>query len=240
MRITFILSLLFTVTFLQAQSKSKIAHWGGLHNIHIKNKEYSSRSYRADSILILNKELLDKQYSFGIHYRQGKKNNTYYQIDFIGVGWKGSEDLTTVTRLDIGLTQIVGGEEIEEWNVETGFQMGRFFPLLTNLNADIGVRAFSYYKYRKQEYAVSTINGQTDNSLGLGLNVKVGLNYQLFRNINIGYHITPMTIRGFWNKNFVDNPTFPNDQTTNRRIKLTGRYFEDMIAMQNFRISFVF
>ena len=239
MRLTSLLILILTTTILNAQSKEAEETWIGLSNLFFKSKDMNTvTSFNTNPSIILHKELIDHQFHFRFYYRKINKKKVYQQLDLFEIGWTRNKNSIAVDNGNF--IEIIGGKDIKSFNFLLGYQKGKLFPIVSRLNGDIGIRGFGWYNKASETPLTSTGFPLKIKSAGLGLNLVMGLNYQVHKRINIGYSIVPASVMVFWNETVVDNPILPLRLKRARSIELESSFFKSIIGLRNFNISYAF
>lgn len=236
MRLSSVLILMLTITSLHAQTKEADEKWIGINNLFFKNKDTNTSSPLPAGTLL--EELLDKQLSFGLYYRKINKKKVYKQFDLLAISWKESKEKTV--QLSSWYPEITSGKEVKEFNVLVGYQQGKLFQIKPKLYGDVGIRTYAWYKTIDNKPLNSAGYPISVKSTGIGLNLEVGLNYQVFKRINIGYNIVPVAFKMFWNEDYTHNPILPETQKRERSLKFNNDFFDSVINLRNFHISYVF
>jgi hypothetical protein len=108
------------------------------------------------------------------------------------------------------------------------------------INHIINHRLYAWYEINKDIPVTSAGFPLTITSAGLGLNLELGLNFQVIKQLNIGYRIIPVAGRLFWEETHLDDPRFPPSNRSVQKIKGDGDLFQSIIGLRNFHISYCF
>lgn len=241
----FFFLLLFVLSVASPLNGQKNVHqkWLGLHNIYY----YNSKNFFIDTLMPIPKIQQYKtttdeknEISFGLHYRIMKGNNTYHEMEFISFDFRESDNLVTLRDTAINFLLIIGGERNKRTNIQLGYRIGKLFPVIKNLTADVAIGAYPFYNRIFVDPAVNSKYSFWDTRIGLSLDVRMGLNYQINQNIIIGYSFRPMICRGFWQRNFVDNPLLQYFQKAMEKVEFDADFLNDLLDFRNFSVSYVF
>ena len=241
MRLTSILILMLALTSLHAQSRKSTEKWIGVNNLSFKNKDMNTTvPLQTDSSILIHTGLLDKQFSIGLYFRIINKKRIYQQFDLFQMGWNRDKEDTIVDRTNLGYTQTLGGKDIKSFNLLLGYQIGKLFPIIPKLTGDVGIRGF--FKYRKVDETPLSSSSYLRNikSTGLGLNLTVGLNYQVHKKINIGYHFVPISTALCLTKTDTNNPILTPRASNTKNLDFESSFFKSIIGTRNIDISYVF
>ncbi len=232
----FLISML-TMTSLFAQSTGKREKWIGINNLAFKNHATKSLTpLPSDPSAMFDKGEINRQFSFGIYYRIIHENKPYQQFDLLAIGW--AKDETYGNIIKDNQLQPVNGAVVNTLNLLIGYQRGKLHPITSKLNGDIGIRGNVWYQNIK-ETPTTGFNSKS-KSIGLAFDLKVGLNYQIFKKINIGYNIIPASSNFCWTQELTNNPFLPEPQRTHSAINIDLFLFKSILSTSNISISYVF
>ncbi|WP_367390725.1 hypothetical protein [Lewinella sp. LCG006] len=230
--------LLLFSTSLLGQKRAMPDQWIGLHNFYYQNKS-DVKQYTPDSILFLTTEDHDAALSLGMYYRIIKENNTYHHFDVFAFDLTTKEDLMVIERRDLGIAEPFRGSRVETTDIRFGYRRGKMFPLLNRLTADASVGGYPVYQ-RKTTTPFSYVKFPVRETwLGMGLNIHLGLNYQIHKNINIGYSFIPVAGQWSWYEERVENPILTEQQKVNRSARMDTQAFASILDFRNFNINYV-
>jgi hypothetical protein len=208
-----------------------------------KNQASSDRRLFSpgDSSLWVAEESLDRQLSLGFSFRKVKANGVYEQFDLLELNWLKTRDATLVERQSSGArAEPSRGQEVEVFSALTGYQIGKLFPIVSCLSADVGVRGTAWYQRSTDTPLTSQGFPGRTKSAGLGLNLELGVIFQVHERINIGYHFIPATVKGFWQEEKSENPILTLEQQRERSVEFTGELLESVLNFRNIHINYIF
>ncbi|MEO0684071.1 MAG: hypothetical protein AAFY76_03230 [Cyanobacteria bacterium J06649_11] len=244
MRLCITLILTLTLININAQSNNNQEPWVGLNNIFYKSKDVitSRLLIPSDSNIVAVDELIDHQLSLGLFFRRNRKDNTYYQIDF-SLNRNRYLDATVVEKTMMNGATIIEptrGQEIKTFNTSAGYRKGKTFRMIPKLYIDVGVRGSIWYQKENITPVTAMPFPLENTSFGIGLSVIGGFNYQVFDKLIIGYNLTPISIIGYWNREYVDNRVLTDDQKINTSVNFDSSFFESTIDLRNILIAYIF
>lgn len=182
-----------------------------------------------------------KSLSFGIHYRLVQSSGFYQHFDFIAFDWDEKDEVGMVTLEDgEELVEPVYGSNKAVHQFIAGYQVGKLFPIVDKLTADVGLRGNA--RYRKQSITPYTSNNFPVDStaIGLGLNLELGVNYKIGDHFVIGYHFIPAALDFFWHEEITHRPDLPMRQRLSRAFFFDARLAENVLSFGNISLSYVF
>ncbi len=243
MRLSTVLILFIIMGGVNAQSNQFPEKWIGLNNLFFKNKDISKTSIQfttsGDSLLVIN-ESLDQQLSFGISFRKINKKGGYDEFDIFAINSSKNREVSSEQLVDSPITEPLRGQESKSLRLQIGYQRGKLLPILPRLNADLGLSGSVWYETNKTT-PVTSAGFPVDTRLaGVGLNVELGLNFQIIKQLNIGYSIFPITSNVAWRETTVNNPILPVDQRVERDLKFDADLFKSTFEWRNFHIRYCF
>jgi hypothetical protein len=230
-----LLSLLSTS--LVGQRRDMPDRWIGLHNFYYQNRSEVDQ-YTPDSNRIITIEDHDAALSLGIYYRVFKENNSYHHFDVFAFGLTTDENGTSSLNTNNNLFQYIRGARRETTNIRFGYRRGKMFPLLNRLTADASVGGYPVYQ-RKKTIPFSIGFPRRETWLGMGLNIHLGLNYQIHKNINIGYSFVPVAGQWSWYEKRVENPILTDNQKRTRSARMDTEIFASVLDFRNININYV-
>ena len=239
MRLTFLLILIFSITNLCAQSSGKTEKWFGISNSFAKNKSTNTTVFLADSSIRVDKGWLDKQFSIGFYYRRISEKGIYQQYDLFEMAWKKNKNEVKVDK-GMGVNGPIKGTDVKIFNVLLGYQVGKLFKITPKFKADIGIRTFFWYQ-KADTIPLSAISSPFETkSLAVGVNLALGIYYQIHEKINIGFSVIPGSITVFWNEVYLDNPVLTTRARYRRNTDYNGNLFKPLFGFKNIKVSYIF
>lgn len=235
----FFLLMLFSTNHLHAQQRYSSDQWVGLHNMYYQNTDNSRVDTNALQTRVTTQIDKEKALSFGVHYRTINENKVYQQIDIFSLDLAVVEDLLVAETIGQTIFEPTRGAEVKTTNVRLGYQRGKMFPLVNRMTADVGVGGYPTYIRKERTPFTSVGFPVRETWLGLGLNIHLGLNYQIHENINIGYSFIPVSAQWFRYEERVENPILTERQQTNSEARLETSVFDSVLDFRNVRISYV-
>ena len=234
------LLLLFCQNSVQAQREIQ-EQWYGLHNLHFKNKRdlFIDTAQLSTQMGILTRKDFEKNYSFGLHYRLVLENSLYHQFDIITLAINEREDLLLFEAFAFQISEPTRGSIITDTDLQLGYRLGKLFTIAKGLTADASTGFYPTYKRLFTQPLTSAGFPKRQTRLGLGIDLRLGLNYQLHPRVNIGYHISPALFQWFWLEDYTENPILTQRQKSKISVEMQTTFFEDLLQIQNFRISYV-
>lgn len=242
-RLSHILLSLLSISAPTLGQKDMQQKWLGIHNLYYQN----SRTDQLDTLMPIPKLQQYKttsdennEISFGLHYRIMKGNNTYHEMEFISFDFRESNNLVTLRDTTRNYILIIGGERNKSTNIQMGYRLGKLLPVINNLTADVAIGAYPFYNRISVDPASNSKYPFWDTRIGLSLDVRMGLIYQITQNIIIGYSFRPVICRGFWHRNFVDNPLLQYFKKAIEKVEFDADFLNDLLDLRNFSVSYVF
>lgn len=233
----FALLLIFSTSLL-GQKRAMPDQWIGLHNFYYQNKSEVNQ-YTSDSISFLTAEDHDAALSMGMYYRIIKENNSYHHFDIFAFDLTTKEDLRVTERVGSQIYEPTSGAIVETTDIRFGYRRGKMFPLRNRLTADASVGGYPVYQ-RKYITPLTSIGfPRSETWLGVGLNIHLGLNYQIHKNINIGYSFIPVAGQWSWYEERVENPILTKRQQVNRSARMDTDAFASVLDFRNINLRYV-
>jgi hypothetical protein len=234
----FALLLMFSTSLL-AQKRAMPDQWIGLHNFYYQNRTKVNQ-YFPDSIRTITIEDHDAALSLGAYYRVIKENNTYHHFDLFAFDLTTKEDLTVTERVGSQIYEPTKGARIETTDIRFGYRRGKMFPLLNRLTADASVGGYPVFQRKTTTPLTSIGFPRSEKWLGLGLNIHLGLNYQVHKNINIGYSFVPVAGQWSWYEKRVENPILTERQKiVDSSARMDIDAFASVLDFRNININYV-
>ena len=234
------LLLLFCQNSVQAQREIQ-ERWYGLHNLHYKNKRdlLIDTAHLSTPMGILTIKDFEKNYSFGLHYRVVQENSFYHQFDIITLAITKRENLTLFEAFAAQVSEPTRGSITTDTDLQLGYRLGKLFAIAKGLTADASTGFYPTYQRLFTQPLISAGFPKRQTRLGLGIDLRLGLNYQLHPRVNIGYHISPALFQWFWLEDYTENPILTQRQKGKTSAEMQTAFFENLLQIQNFRISYV-
>lgn len=233
----FALLLIFSTSLL-AQKRAMPDQWIGLHNFYYQNKSKVNQ-YTSDSITFITIEDHDSALSLGAYYRVIKDNNSYHHFDLFAFDLATKEHLVVQERVGSQIYEPTRGSLVETTDIRFGYRRGKMFPLLKRLTADASVGGYPVYQRKITTPLTSIGFPRRETWLGLGLNIHLGLNYQIHKKINIGYSFIPVAGQWSWYEERVENPILTESQQTTRSARMDTEAFASVLDFRNINIRYV-
>ncbi|MGH1433056.1 MAG: hypothetical protein ACRBG0_01205 [Lewinella sp.] len=230
-----LLSLLSTS--LLGQKRAMPDQWIGLHNFYYQNREEINQ-FTSDSILYLISKDHDAALSLGMYYRVIKEDNSYHHFDLFAFGFTRKEDLRVGERVGTMIYEPTSGTHIETTDIRFGYRRGKMFPLFKRLTADASVGGYPVYQRKNTIPLTSAGFPRRETWLGIGLNIHLGLNFQIHKKINIGYSFVPVAGQWSWYEERVQNPVLTQSQQITRSARMDTQAFESMLDFRNININY--
>ena len=238
----FVCSLLF-VQSLDAQKRYKPGKWLGIHNMNFRNSNNIMEEPLAfaNRRATLEETTFHKAFSFGIHYRLVQSSGFYQHFDFIAFDWKEKDEIGRVTLEDgEEIIDPIYGSNNKVHQFIAGYQVGKLFPIIDNLTADVGLRGNGRFKQQVITPHPSSAFQVDSTSVGLGLNLELGVNYKIGDHLVIGYHFIPAALDFFWHEEMTHRPDLPLRQRLIREFFFDARLAENVLSVGNISLSYVF
>jgi hypothetical protein len=165
----------------------------------------------------------------------------YQHFDFIAFDYEEKDKVGTITLEDgEEIIDPIYGSNNKVHQFTAGYQVGKLFPIVDKLTADVGLRGNG--RFKKQVHTPHTSGGfPMDNTyIGLGLNLELGLNYEIGDHFVIGYHFIPAALDYFWHKEITHRPDLPLRQRLFKTFAFNTRFAEDVLSFGNISLSYVF
>ena len=242
-----VISLLILSTFptlLFGQRPATTERWLGINNMYYKDGGFNNMDtilvgINNDQEAILTNREVDQQYSLGLHYRLVKANAMYQQFEVINLDINRFEFLTALQIVGQQILQPVRGSDTKTTNIRIGYRLGKLFELTKGLTADASIGG--YPTYNRVSFIPLTSAGfpQRDTRIGLGLDIRLGLNYQVLPNINIGYSFIPAAGQWFWHEEYIDNPILTERRKIERNLEMQTNAFEQVLDFRNISLRYV-
>jgi hypothetical protein len=231
-----LLSLLSTS--LLGQKRAMPDQWIGLHNFYYQNKSKVNQ-YTSDSIFFITIEDHDAALSLGAYYRVIKDNNSYHHFDLFAFDIATKEHLVIQERVGSQINEPTRGSLVETTDIRFGYRRGKMFPLFKRLTADASVGGYPVYQRKNTIPLTSAGFPRRETWLGIGLNIHLGLNFQIHKKINIGYSFVPVAGQWSWYEERVQNPVLTQSQQITRSARMDTQAFESMLDFRNININYV-
>lgn len=225
---------------LNAQQGSTHSQWIGLHNMYFQNANESTVDTMLSPTRILTQVDKERAFSLGLHYRRINEKRIYQQFDVFAFDLAIKEDFLMTEIPSQNVIEPTRGTEVKTTNIRLGYQYGKMFSLVNRLTADAGLGGYPTYLRSSTLPRTSAGFPRRETRLGFGLNIHLGLNYQVFKNINIGYSFVPATAQWFWYEERIENPILTENQKISREARLETTAFESVLDFRNIRISYTF
>lgn len=230
--------LLLSSTSLLAQKRAMPDQWVGLHNFYYQNRE-ELKQFTSDSTLFLTSKDYDAALSLGMYYRVIKEDNSYHHFDLFAFDFTRKEDLRVAERVGSQIYEPASGTFVETIDIRFGYRRGKMFPLLKRLTADASVGGYPVYQRKNTIPLTSAGFPIRETWLGLGLNIHLGLNYQIHKKINIGYSFIPVAGQWSWYEERVENPILTDPQKTTRSARMDTEAFASVLDFRDINIRYV-
>lgn len=227
---------------LAAQQNDPGAKWFGLNNLYYQNQSTS----QVDTFFTSNNQLLvvtdedsKNAISFGFHYRLMGDNQSYQQFELVSFDREVIEE---------GLLSEIIGQQISEptrgfrqvnWNIRVGYRRGKLITLHDWITADISLGAYPTFQRTFRSPLASADFPRRDLRAGIGLDARLGLNFQVHPNLNIGYSFVPVAVDWAWQQSRVENPILVEEQRTGTSFEMQTEAFADIFDFRNISIRYV-
>lgn len=235
--------LCFQTIVLFGQQADKPAKWLGIHQLDYQNKKISS----ADTTLTNdNRELVtsitdnDKNLAGGLFYRTINDKGIFHQIDIISLDINRREDTRQVEIIGTMEGPTFFGTTQDATHIQLGYRIGKMYALHKNLSADGSIGGHPTYIRQNQLPLTSLSFPKRDTRIGIGIDIRLGLNYQIHQRINIGYSIAPFTGQWFWHQQRVDNPILSEEQKISETLEMDIYFFDNLLDIRHLSLRYVF
>ncbi|NBC07840.1 MAG: hypothetical protein GVY26_11670 [Bacteroidetes bacterium] len=239
----FVCSLLL-VPSLNAQKRYKPDKWLGIHNMNFRNSSNAKeepRVFASGRRATLEENSFHKALSFGIHYRLVQSSGFYQHFDFIAFDYEEKDKVGTITLEDgEEIVEPIYGSNNKVHQFIAGYQVGKLFPIVENLTADVGLRGNGRFNKRVITPHNSSAFPVDSTAIGLGLNLELGVNYKIGDHFVIGYHFIPAALDFFWHEEITHRPDLPLRQRLFRAFFFDARLAENVLSFGNISLSYVF
>jgi hypothetical protein len=239
-------SLLFSLLILAAislcgQTTQYAGDWLGVNNIFFRHKDdLSEQPHPSIAQSLLRTELADYQFSGGFFWRKVNEDNSYWQIDFVAADWSTLREFTELIRLPMSTAEILGGQEVNALSFGSCYQRGKLWPIADKLLIDVGLEAAIFYDRMREEPLLSQFFPVQETEIGIGLNIEIGLVYQIFKRVNIAYHMRPVAASGYWYEYYLNNPILTEQQRRERSVEFGSAFLGSLFDLRNLHLSYVF
>lgn len=226
---------------LNAQFSKEYKKWIGVNHLYFKQKsELSDRIPTSSSTLpFLERGAVDNETSFALFFRSAKDNGMYQQLDLIALNWGQDEHYTKYYDGDDVLLHELKSLE-EQFGLQIAYQKGKMFSLSPKLSADVGLRGFFFYEKTENPIGGPSSFRWTLKSRGGGLNIELGLNYQIGKHLNVGYYVVPVSMRVYWNEVYEHNVFFPIQYRYTNTNGVDVEALKSLLDFKNFHIAYIF
>lgn len=238
---TALLFLSFQVTIF-AQHDGAGAKWLGLHNIYYQDQSRNAIDTVFTSNnqqLVISEEDSQKALSFGFHYRLIGNKQSYHQFELVSFDRTVSEELVLTEIIGQQFTEPTRGFRQVNTNIRIGYRRGKLLSLHERITADFSLGVYPTYQRNTHVPVSSAGFPQRDLRIGIGLDARLGLNFQLHPNVNIGYSFVPLAGDWFWHQSKIENPILTDPQRTSTGFEMQSYAFENVLDFRNISLRYV-